>query len=340
MGNKISDLLTCIYTDSIERITLHKINVKMYSRYVDDIFMLAKSSENADNILQTFNEADPNIQFELEKPTEENSLSLLDITININDAGQLFFKFYRKPARTDMFMNAGTALPQQMIENIIRNERTRIDNRCSLGKLKHKEQQRFDERLRLNGFTEQTIAKTRKKKQNQQRHNESDDSKRFYLRIPFLNDTFDRRLSKIFRNNGMRVQIIHKTIPLSSTLRPATSKENDKCTLKRCPINNNKFCHQINVVYKASCNRCNSFYVGSTTRKLHTRIAEHLSGSKSNESSIRRHMERCGSTFTTSILTRERNATMLRIKEAIYIKKLQPSINKREELNNADIFII
>ena len=56
------------------------------------------------------------------------------------------------------------------------------------------------------------------------------------------------------------------------------------------------------LVYKISCARCASEYVGSTTRTLHTRVAEHAgrsfkTGSISSvpsHSMVRTHSESCG----------------------------------------------
>ena len=60
------------------------------------------------------------------------------------------------------------------------------------------------------------------------------------------------------------------------------------------------------LVYKFSCARCASEYVGSTTRALHTKVAEHAGRSFRTgsilsvppHSMVRTHSESCGVPFT------------------------------------------
>ena len=92
---------------------------------------------------------------------------------------------------------------------------------------------------------------------------------------------------------------------------------------------------QSSLIYKFSCAQCASEYVGSTTRALYMRIAEHAGrGHRTNNplssppySSIRDHAEQCGSPITIdqfSKLNSTKNAHDLRILEFIYIHKLKP----------------
>ena len=92
---------------------------------------------------------------------------------------------------------------------------------------------------------------------------------------------------------------------------------------------------QSSLIYKFSCAQCVSEYVGSTTRALYMRIAEHASKSHHTNnplssppySSIRDHAEQNGSPITIdqfSKLNSTKNAHDLRILESIYIHKLKP----------------
>ena len=87
------------------------------------------------------------------------------------------------------------------------------------------------------------------------------------------------------------------------------------------------------LIYKFSCTQRASEYVGSTTRALYMRIAEHAGHRTNNPvssppySSNRDHAEQCGSPITIdqfSKLNSTRNAHDLRILESIYIHKLKP----------------
>ena len=91
------------------------------------------------------------------------------------------------------------------------------------------------------------------------------------------------------------------------------------------------------VIYKYSCALCASEYIGSTSRTLKTRIAEHegvsfrtgVPLSKPPHSSIRDHAEQCSghvSKDSFSILSSS-NSSDLRLLESIYIHKLKPKLN-------------
>ena len=92
------------------------------------------------------------------------------------------------------------------------------------------------------------------------------------------------------------------------------------------------------LVYKYSCSRCESQYVGSTTRTLGARVAEHVGRSYRTErflaaplnSSIRDHSYECDSKVSIEdfkILTSNSNSNDLRILESLYIFKLKPKLN-------------
>ena len=85
------------------------------------------------------------------------------------------------------------------------------------------------------------------------------------------------------------------------------------------------------VVYVFSCNRCNSKYVGYTTRYLTTRIVEHLL--KNKNSHIFKHLNssiNCKEKFSEKsfkVLDRANTEYALKPKESIHIKWLSPNLN-------------
>ena len=92
------------------------------------------------------------------------------------------------------------------------------------------------------------------------------------------------------------------------------------------------------LVYKFSCARCASEYVASTTRTLHTRVAEHAGRSFSTgsilsvppHSMVRTHSESCGVPVTLDyfrIIGSISSAIDLRILESLHIFKLKPVLN-------------
>ena len=105
---------------------------------------------------------------------------------------------------------------------------------------------------------------------------------------------------------------------------------------------------QSSVIYQFSCAQCASgSYVGSTTRALHMRIAEHMGRSfrtgkvvQSSKSSIRDHVIKCSNVIDKNafkVIGRESNETHLRMLESLYILRLKPNLN---EMQSASPLII
>ena len=100
------------------------------------------------------------------------------------------------------------------------------------------------------------------------------------------------------------------------------------------------------ILYRYSCNGCNSIYLGKSKRHFLVRAYEHLglslrTGKKftynpkhNNNSGILDHINNsntCGGDLNNfKIIGRARNDFHLRIKESILIRKFQPSLNSKD----------
>ena len=84
------------------------------------------------------------------------------------------------------------------------------------------------------------------------------------------------------------------------------------------------------VVYQVDCSECNQQYIEETGRTLETRFKEHVSTS-GNPSAIREHMNTTGHNITmdsVKILGREDHLHKRKIKEAVAIRRHQPTMNR------------
>ena len=133
MGSNISSILAILYTDILEsQVVTNFHQLGLYKRYADNVLLLTTDREAANQFFELMNKADENIKFEIEHPKSNNSLSLLDFTLNINSrSGQVKFCFYKKASKKNTFPHANSALPLQTKHNIIRNEANRIEERCT-----------------------------------------------------------------------------------------------------------------------------------------------------------------------------------------------------------------
>ena len=131
-----------------------------------------------------------------------------------------------------------------------------------------------------------------------------------------ITQNFESRLKKL-----CDIQIIFTTRKLRTWLP----------TLKS-PFDKNLKSH----VYKVTCNGCSSIYVGQTSRHVTTRISEH----QKKGSPVGQHLVECfGTTHNVKWETLDacRGVEKLMTIEAIYIKKLKPQLNTRDEFRGREL---
>ena len=153
-----------------------------------------------------------------------------------------------------------------------------------------------------------------------------------YLSFPFISDYVDRKIKRIFRNEGINIRIYRKQKTLRQELKKPLPRKN--CDMKNCLLKN-KDCFQKMVVYSMECT-CGARYIGSTIRTLHTRVREHH---RQETSAIFRHRLHCESLFSTTILKKARDPVELRLLEAILISSESPNLNDRDEGKDVPSYI-
>jgi hypothetical protein len=90
-----------------------------------------------------------------------------------------------------------------------------------------------------------------------------------------------------------------------------------------------------NVVYKFICANCNDCYIGETTKRYLDRANEHLHTDKA--SAVYQHLRKSNACLgandesSFSILDRAPTRYQLKIKEALYIEKLKPILNRQKK---------
>ena len=333
MGSSISGILAILFMDKLETIALSShLMISPYKRYVDDIYLQTTNEETADHFHNVMNNVHPNLNFEIEKPEVTPnglSLSLLDFKVTISKDGYSSFEFYKKPAKKPLFVHHQSAMPTESKLNFIRNEGKRIKDRCSSNLSARQHLNTFDDILRLNGYPENNIEQT-KRPQNPQLNLQPDHTDWSYLKIPYISERLNHKITNIFRKENIPVRIAHK----SHTLRQALSHTSTerKCTRDNCPISNTGLCLRKNTVYQLTCNSCGQQYIGSTTRFIHDRVREHINN---GNSSVKKHMSSYQNGdykgINVKIILSENDPANLRLYEAFHIRKYKPTLNSREE---------
>ena len=139
----------------------------------------------------------------------------------------------------------------------------------------------------FDGYPEGTIDQ-KKHSQNHQKDPQNLNTEWLYLKIPYISERLNYRITNIFRKVGIPVRVAHKL----HTLRRALSHNDTERACKRAnyPISSTKLCLLRNPVYQIMCNNCNQIYIRSSSRFLHDHVREHLNN---DNSSVKKHISKC-----------------------------------------------
>ena len=119
MGSPLGPTLADIFMAKLESSVEAQIHeLILYKRYLDDIFIIANSQRQVDNMLSNFNSLHQNITFtcELER---NNQMPFLDVLIIRKPDGSMSCSVYRKPTWTGQYLNFTSFCPVQYKRNLI-----------------------------------------------------------------------------------------------------------------------------------------------------------------------------------------------------------------------------
>ena len=165
------------------------------------------------------------------------------------------------------------------------------------------------------------IPKKTDKPQNKDKDNNKKD-RNPPIALPYIKGVSES-LTRVFKKQG--VHTYHKPI---NTLRSILVHPKDKTPKEQ----------QAGTVYHIPCKSCPDTYIGETARLLATRMEEHK---KNNSSAINEHFTKTGHTINwadTKIIDRDSNTVRRKIKEAICIRKMKPTLNRDQGLDLPPIY--
>ncbi len=324
IGSGISATLALLFMGKIEDQFITNCHlIGLYRRYVDDILILTSDKESAVQIFTMMNQANPAIQFEIEHPDQNNSLSLLDFRITICKDGATNFSFYKKSAKINMFPHAKSAIPADVKLHSVRNEICRIEDRCTSNEERKSHLEFFYNDLTTRGYQNPKLFFGQKKRSRKPRNPQG--QKYCYFEFPFINDEVHYKVKRIFQSSNLPIRIYTKSRTIRSALQP--KRDPIQCNARQCQMSN-ELCLRKNCVYSMTCEKCREQYIGSSVRPLHHRVREHLNGTKS---SVHKHGLVCKANFEVKVMANDKNVNRLRFKEAILIRDQRPQINSKQE---------
>ena len=323
MGSPVSPIVVNLCMESFEQEALRShtgITSRLWLRFVDDTFVVLERSE-LDGFFQHINQIDENIKLTQEL-YKDNSLAFLDCLIHVNSDGTLSSHVYRKPTHTDHNLQFGSHHPLIHKLGVIRTLHYRAETIVGENSQISKEKDHIKKSLKNCGYPDWAFLKANKKKGQQQQKTGGGQTNIARATIPYVSG-LSERVKKHLRSYGISV-----SFKPGNTLRNKLVKVKDKQPKDK----------QSNLVYGLVCceKDCKESHVGESKQALKARENQHRwpSTNEAQNSAVYLHMKETGHSFNikhATILDKEEQWNRRGIKEAIWERVEEPTLNKKED---------
>ena len=322
MGSPISPIVANLYMEDMETKAIQSAQnpPSFWRRFVDDTLTTIKSSQ-IENFLQHLNSIHHHIQFTKEDSKPDGSMPFLDILITPREDGSLKTTVFRKPTHTDLYLHWDSNHTITSKYGVVDTLHHRAQVICSGPELLQQEEKHLHQALTRCNYPEwalkraKIISKTRKSKKHKNNTKDSSSSltQRPYMVVPYYKGVSES-LKKICGKHGVQVYFKGGHTIKSLLVAP---KDQDPILKKS------------GVIYRFKCGRvdCNEEYIGESSRTFEERFKEHQKA----PSPIYDHSNITGHQVTIenfNIVGREDQNLSRAIKEALYIRVNNPSLNR------------
>ncbi|XP_060517001.1 uncharacterized protein LOC132696254 [Cylas formicarius] len=260
MGSSLSPAIGNLFMAYFEAQAIREsqLKPKLWIRYVDDIFILWSHGEaKLDHFLTYFNSLHDRIEFTIEKE-KDKQLPFLDVLLTRSDGRKLQHQVYRKPTRTDRYLNAQSHHHPSQIQAVAN---TLICRSVRLTDEIHNKQEmeKITRTLRDNNYTESTIRNAKRTNTRTRRDSTKEQEREDIpsTTLPYVKGVTDQ-IGRILKRHHIRTTYKpHKTVgQLIGNPKDPSHLENQG-------------------VYLIPCRDCPKYYIGQTNRKISARIEEH-----------------------------------------------------------------
>ena len=339
MGSPPAPLLANIWLANREKDI--KDDAKLFERYMDDIKRSIQENK-IENKLEQINKIHKNLKFTMEVE-QDGVIAFLDMLLK-RIGLFLSSTWYCKPTDTGLVMNFHAMSPKRYKRSVVSGFVHRIYRACSTWEEFHVSIEKAKAVLEKNQYPPQfyapilneTLAKIYDPPANeavetvgdvnQEGGNETVPEKQV-IALQYRGAETDKFVAKL-KSCGAPIQVVLTLRKLKTylpSLKPTIPK-----MLKS------------NVIYKITCPRCESCYVGKTFRHLCIRYGEERT--KKSET-VFKHMKGCGGAKQLKddhieVLTTVRgDRFQLSIMEALYIREVSPGMNVKDEFRDHELVL-
>ena len=340
MGSPLGPTFANFYMGHIENEIFNNYDIKppIYQRYVDDIFLVANSVEEINNLKQKFEENSV-LKFTVELSTN-NRIPFLDVSVK-NHGNRLITTVHRKATNIGTCLNGNSECSELYKQSVIMSYLTRAYKVSTNWNDFHMEVNHIKQMLinnnYSNSFVDKIIQKFVSKKvsnsENAERSQSVSEVNVFYKNQYHVNYKQDERiLTEIICNN---TKCVNQNEKLKIIIYYKSPKANN-FIMKFNPHPPNQRLQRSNVIYQFQCplqhDNQPKTYIGFTQCSLARRLDNH-----SQKGSIKQHFiedHNCKITKqqlydNTSIIATASDKQRLIIKESLLILENNPSINKQ-----------
>ena len=330
MGSPLAPVLANLFMGYHENNWINDyqgIKPNFYKRYVDDIFCLFNKKEDAALFLEYLNKQHSNIKFTDESEIN-GSLPFLDVKISRGEEVFFHTSVFHKLSYTGLLTNFLSFIPSLYKISLVKTLINRVYKICNNWSSFHSNIKELKYILQRNKFPPKVIDKEIKKYLNKvyELDKTKVDKEVNYYKLPYLGDvskytqTRIRELCDIFCKD-LNITLSFNTCKIGSFLSSKSKSVTDLQSL---------------VVYCYNCPGCEASYVGQTTRHYAERVKEHLLTDK--QSHIYKHInnkdnvncKQLSKITSFKVIDRANSEYTLKIKEAIHIKWLKPTLNTQK----------
>ena len=332
MGSPLGCLFANIFMGFIEERLYNTLesHCSFYCRFIDDTFALMHDETSARLLLDVLNTAHNSLHFTHECE-REGVISFLDVKVIKHPIGSFGTAVHRKPTFSGVYLNFNSFVPVRFKRGLVRTLFLRAIRICSPEFL----QCEFDfitEALKRNAYPEYFINRYRVLQEDVKEKPLIAEKKPIYLQLPFYGDQPAARLRQKLLAIVGRVFYAAKPVILFSTTRIPVASPKDRLSNASSS----------SIIYSFRCGCGTATYIGRTSRALAQRSREHIPRWLERglhgqcRSSITEHVLDCDCDRSSlmssfSVVCRARNDPLLRILEALFIKRDRPNLCRQKD---------